>query len=134
MQRHVNLLGLLYLLGGGLSLLVAASLVILGLGAFVMTWTAPGENTRMAAALTGTAFSVVAVLIALWGAANALAGRALRRGAPKARLACLALAVLNMFLLPFGTALSVYTMWILMQQDAKRHFEADQTTRRVAGV
>ena len=127
MQRHLNLLGLLYLLGGGLSLLVAASLLILGLGAFVMAWTAPGENTRMAAGLTGTTFSLIAIIVALWGTANGYAGRALRRGAPRARAACLALAVLNMFLLPFGTALSVYAFWVLMQQEAKRQFEAGNT-------
>ncbi len=122
MQRHVNLVGLLYQLGGGLSLLVAASLLILALGAFTMAWTAPGENTSMAAGLTGAIFLVIALLVAIWGAANGYAGRALRRYVPRARLACLTLAVLNMFLLPFGTVLSVYAMWVLMQQDVKRLF------------
>jgi hypothetical protein len=120
MQRHIDLLGRLYVLGGGLSILVAASLLLLGLGAFTMTWTQASENTRLASGLTGVAFSSVALLVAMWGAANWLAGRSLRRGTPRGRLACLALAVVNLFLLPFGTALSVYAVWVLMHHESRR--------------
>ena len=121
MQRHIDLLGLLYMLGGGLSMLVAASLLLLGLGAFTMTWDT-ADNARLAAALTGVVFCVVALLLALWGLANGYAGRFLRSRAPRARLACLWLAVLNLFLLPFGTALSVYAVWVLMHHDSRREF------------
>lgn len=122
MQRHINLLGLLYVLGGALSALVAASLLLLGLGAFTMAWMPSGENAGLAPALAGTVFTVVALLLGGWGGANWLAGRALRRGAPKARLACLALSILNLFLLPFGTALSIYAIWVLMHHDSRRIF------------
>jgi len=128
MQRHLDLVGLLYAVGGGLSVLVAASLLVLGLGAFTMTWTQAGDNARLAAGLTGLVFTVVALLVALWGTANGLAGRSLRRGAPRARLACLALAVLNLFLLPFGTALSVYALWVLMHHESRRIFGASHTS------
>jgi hypothetical protein len=120
MQRHIRLLGLLYVVGGSLSVLVAASLLLLGLGAFTIAWSAPGESTRLAAGVTGLAFVAVSVALALWGGANAWAGQSLKRGSPRARLACLALAVLNMFLLPFGTALSVYAVWVLMHHDTRR--------------
>lgn len=121
MQRHIDLLGLLYVLGGGLSVLVAASLLLLGLGAFTMAW-GTADNAQLAAWLTGLVFSIVAVLLGMWGVANSYAGRSLRRGAPKARLACLTLAVLNLFLLPFGTALSVYAVWVLMHHESRRIF------------
>ena len=120
MQRHISLLGLLYIVGGGLSVLAASSLLILGLGAFTMAWTAGGDNTRLAALVTGTAFAAIAVALGLWGGANAWAGRALRRGAARARLVCLGLAVLNMFLLPFGTALGAYALWVLLHHESKR--------------
>jgi hypothetical protein len=119
MQRHIDLLGLLYMMGGGLSVLVAASLLLLGLGAFTMMWST-SDNARLAAGLTGVVFTVVAVLLAIWGLANGYAGRSLRNRVPKARLACLWLAVLNIFLLPFGTALSVYAVWVLMHHDSRR--------------
>ena len=120
MQRHIDLLGLLYMVGGFLSVLVAASLLVLGLGTFSIAWTAPGDNTALAAGVTATAFSLVALAVAAWGGANVLAGRALRRHSPRGRLACIALAVVNIFLLPFGTALSVYALWVLLHHQSRR--------------
>jgi hypothetical protein len=34
------------------------------------------------------------------------------------------LAVLNLFVLPFGTALAIYTFWVLLHDDARALFEA----------
>ena len=32
------------------------------------------------------------------------------------------LAVLNLFVLPFGTALAIYTFWVLLHNDARALF------------
>jgi hypothetical protein len=120
MRRHIDLLGLLYVVGGVLSVVAAASLLALSLGAFSIGRSAEGESAAFAAGVTGVAFASVALLMAAWGGANALVGRALRRFSPGARLACFALAVLNLFLLPFGTALSVYTVWVLLHPESRR--------------
>lgn len=119
MKRHIDLLGLLYIVGGALSVVAAASLMALALGAFSISAHA-ADQQAFAAKVTGLSFAVVALTLAAWGGANAVAGRALRRGSAGARLACFALAVLNLFLLPFGTALSVYTLWVLLHPESKR--------------
>ncbi len=122
MKRHIDLLGLLHMVGGALSLVAAASLLVLGLGAFSIGANAADDEAAFAARLTGAALIAVAALLSAWGGANVLAGRALRRGSPGARLTCFGLAVLNLFLLPFGTALSIYTLWVLLQPDSRRFF------------
>lgn len=120
MKRHIDLLGLLYIVGGALSVVAAASLFALALGAFSISGQEGDQQAAFAAHLTGLTFAVVALTLGAWGGANAAAGRALRRGSPGARIACFALAVLNLFLLPFGTALSVYTLWVLLHPESKR--------------
>ena len=40
----------------------------------------------------------------------------------RARLASLILAVPNLVLVPFGTALGVYTLWVLLNDDARQAF------------
>jgi hypothetical protein len=120
MKRHVDLLGLLYIVGGALSLVAAASLFVLSIGAFSLVVADGDEQAALAARLTGLALAVVALTLGAWGGANAWVGRALRRGAAWARLACFGLAVFNLFLLPFGTALSVYTLWVLLHQETRR--------------
>ncbi len=47
-------------------------------------------------------------------------GRALRRYRPWARLAALGLAVINVVLFPFGTALGAYACWVLLTDEGRR--------------
>lgn len=123
MTRHIDLLGRLYVLAGGLSAVVAAALVALGIGAIALVVDASSESARLAAEVTAGAFLVSALVLALWAAANALVGAGLRRRASRARLAALVLAVLDLFILPFGTALGVYGLWVLVHHDSRLEFE-----------
>lgn len=122
MTRHIDLLGRLYVLAGGLSALVAAALVALAIGAITLRVDATSEPARLAAEVAAGAFLVFALVLALWAVANTLAGRGLRRRAPWARLAGLVLAVLDLFILPFGTALGIYGLWVLVHHDSRREF------------
>jgi hypothetical protein len=122
-SKHIDLLGLLYVVAGALSALVAVSLLSLGLGAFTVAWGPVGERTGMAATLTGAVFVVVAIVLLAWAALCAWAGRGLRRRRPWARLATLALSVLHLFILPFGTALGAYSLWVLVHHEARQQFE-----------
>jgi hypothetical protein len=57
------------------------------------------------------------------------------RAAPsagKGRTAALLLGVMNLFVLPFGTALAIYTFWVLMHNDARAFFEAAHADRGVS--
>ncbi len=76
----------------------------------------------MTAAFTALLFVVFAVALGLGGWANAWAGRALRQHRPPGRTGALMLAVLNLFVLPFGTALAIYTFWVLLHNDARALF------------
>jgi hypothetical protein len=123
MSKHVDLLGLLYVVAGALSALVAVSLLSLGLGAFTIAWGPVGERSGMAATLTGATFILVAVVLLVWAGLCAWAGRGLRRRRPWARLITLALSVLPLFILPFGTALGLYSLWVLVHHEARQQFE-----------
>jgi hypothetical protein len=123
-QKHIDLVGLLYLLAGVLSALVAAAVFILGVGALTIVWWGRAQATPVAASVTAATFIIVAVLLLIWGAANAWAGRELRRGRrPFARLLALGLAMIHLFVLPFGTALGVYSLWVLLHHDSRARFE-----------
>jgi len=63
-------------------------------------------------------------LIALvWGGLHLFVGRTLRRRLPSARLMALGLAVGNLVLLPFGTALGGYACWVLLNEEGRHLFE-----------
>lgn len=121
MQKHLELVGLLYIMAALVTALVAVAVLILGFGALSIVWS---DGPQMAATVTGATFIVVAVLLALWGVVNAWVGRELRRGhRPVARLAGFGLAILHLFILPFGTALGVYGLWVLLHPETRARFE-----------
>jgi hypothetical protein len=125
MHRHVNVLGSLYLLWGALSLLVGLIMVMLALGAgTLITFVAAGRpGAQLAAELTAATFGVIAVVAVLWGAVHATTGAALRRYRPWSRPLGLALGVLNLTILPFGTALGIYALWVLLNNDGRALFQ-----------
>jgi mannose/fructose/N-acetylgalactosamine-specific phosphotransferase system component IIC len=122
MRSHVNLLGMLQLAWGAMGLLLGGSLLLLAAGAAAIARASPGDP--LTAALTALVFVVFAGALVASGCANAWAGQALQRHRPPARLATLALAVINLFVLPFGTALAIYAFWVLLNNDARALFEA----------
>jgi hypothetical protein len=124
MHRHVSLLGFLYLIWGGLSLLVGLILLMLAVGAGTLILDAAAERpgAGLAAELTAATFAVLAVVAGLWGALQAVCGAALRRHRPWSRPIGLALGVLNLTILPFGTALGVYGLWVLLNNEVRDLF------------
>jgi hypothetical protein len=125
MKSHVNLLGILQLTWGGMGLLLGASLLLLAGGAVAIARTTPGDP--LTASLTALLFLVFATALALGGWANAWVGRALRKHRSPGRTGALLLAVMNLFVVPFGTALAIYTFWVLLHDDARALFESNGT-------
>ena len=119
MRPHVQLLGLLQLAWGGMALLLAASLLLLAVGAAAIARTSGDAFT---ATFTALLFVIFAAALALGGWANAWAGRAVRQHRPAGRTGALGLSVVNLFVLPFGTALAIYTFWVLLHNDARALF------------
>lgn len=121
-RKHVELLGVLYVISGALSLLIGLSLLALAGGAFSIMTSAPTDRAELAAALTAISFVTIAGIAAAWGAVSVLAGLALRRHRPWARPVGLAVAVLDLFVLPFGTALGIYSLWVLLANQSRDLF------------
>jgi hypothetical protein len=122
-NAHVKLLGILQVVWGALGLLLGVSTVMLALGAMAVGMTSVGRE--IPAGVTAVAFGVCAAALIAAGAGNAWAGSAIRRRHATGRLAALALAVPNLFVLPFGTALGIYAMWVLLHDEARKMFVQD---------
>jgi hypothetical protein len=117
---HVKLLGILQLTWGAIGLLLGASTLMLAVGAVAVGMTTEGREVP--AGVTAVAFGVCAAILLAAGAGNAWAGSAIHRRHAPGRLAALGLAVPNLFVLPFGTALGVYAFWVLLHDESRRMF------------
>ena len=121
MRSHVTLLAMLHLAWGAMGLLLGASLLFLAVGAVAIARTAADDP--WGAVLTAGTFLVFAAALFAAGCANVWAGRGLRQHRAWARTLVLVLTVVNLFVLPFGTALAIYAFWVLLHNDARALFE-----------
>ena len=129
MERHVNLLGILASVWGALAMLVGVSMLLLATGAVVELLDPVGSGMGFAAGLTATVFALIGIFALLWGGAHAWAAVLLKRRVPLGRVLSLGLAVVNLLVLPFGTAFGAYVLWVLLTDEGRRLFEPTPTAQ-----
>ena len=137
MAAQVDFLGVLFVAWGLLTTLVGVSTLALGIGAVALITSAGrgGEGSQVAASLTAALFISLAVVAILWGAAHIIVGVPLRRHRPWARIMALTLGSVDLVLLPYGTALGVYALWLLLGEHGRSLFEKGSTLKpRASGI
>jgi hypothetical protein len=124
---EVDFLGVLFIVWGLLTALVGVSTLALGVGAVALIASASrgGGAGQVAAGVTAAVFTTLAVIAIVWGAAHVVVGVPLRRHRPRARIMALVLGSVDLLLLPYGTALGVYALWVLLSERGKHSFVAN---------
>ena len=117
---HIRMLGILWLAISALRLIPGFFLLAVALPLVPML---PNDMPYfMWAAIQG-----VTALLWINLFAGAVAGWALLARQPWARTAGILVGLLNLWDLPFGAALGVYTLWVLLPATAERELESPQT-------
>jgi len=120
-QSHLQMLGVLWIAYGGLKLLGAGGAL------FAANFILPNVHLPMEARFVPALVSVVGWGLMIAAVISIMAGWGLLQRAPWARLLGLILAFLALFNVPFGTAIGVYTLWVLLPEESGREWE--QTAR-----
>jgi len=110
MDVHVRVVGILHVVFGALTL-AAIVLVALFFSAFVALAQAEWPDIAVFASF-GAMLAVPFVVVAI---AQVIAAMCLLRGSVSARPWVLAVGVLGLLSFPLGTALGVYTLWVLLR-------------------
>ena len=124
MPSHVDFVGVLFIVWGLLTTLIGVSTLALGAAAMALMASASreGGGGGFAAGLTAAVFATLAILAIVWGTAHVVVGVPLRRRRPWARMLALMLGSVDLLLLPYGTALGVYALWVLLNERGKALF------------
>jgi hypothetical protein len=120
MRVHLDVLGWLHALAGAFGVLTGVSLLVLAIGTSVESG-APAARAGTVGTVAWT-LAVCGVVFLGTGLLMVAAGRAVLARRPGGRPAALWLAVVNLCVIPFGTALGIYTFWALLNDDARRAF------------
>lgn len=123
METHVKVLGVLYLVVSGLSLLVALFLILaIGGAAGIVGVTAEAQDAAIAIPVLGIAGTALGLMLLLLALPGLLTGWGLLTYSSWARILGIVLSALNLLNIPVGTALGLYGLWVLLNKDTERLF------------
>jgi hypothetical protein len=117
-QQHITILGWLYLVGHAIFLVVGVFVFVLLTGIGVATGEA---EARTVLGVVGTSVGLLLAALAIPGL---LAGYGLLAKKPWARILAIVVGVLGLVNFPIGTAIGLYTFWVLTQETAAEYFAA----------
>ena len=114
MQNHLTVVATLKIGLGALRLLIAAIAFVAVVGGGLIS----GDPD--ARAITTIVGSVIALALIPGAVARIIGGIALLMRKPWARVLVLILAVLDLLAIPMGTLVGIYTIWVLLQDEAQQ--------------
>ncbi len=116
MEQHIRIVAVLYIIFGVLGLAAAVVVLVAGVGAGFLS------QDRDAALAVGTCVTIAAIFIAVLSIPNLIAGIGLKNRRQWARILTIILSALNLFHFPLGTALGVYALWALLNEQSRSYF------------
>ncbi len=120
MQKHISVLGILYIVLSLLGILGAGITFVILIGSGLISGD-PEAITILS--IIGGVISGFILLVSIPGLVG---GIGLLRGYSWARILTLVLGFLNLLNIPFGTALGIYTIWVLFQEETIQIFQQTQ--------
>ena len=122
-REHIRLLGILWL---GLSALDG----LMGVACYIVANTVFNMGTYPERpAFLHPLLSLIATLMVVKAFAGFITGWALLRREPWARMIAVVLAFPSLFFnVPFGTALGIYTLWVLLPAESDEEYEKETRT------
>jgi len=131
METHVKVLGALQIALGSLSLLAAFVIMVVFIGGAGAVSVSGDPDVRIALpiiGITGTALVSFLVVVSLPSIITGIGLFGLR---PWARIAGIVLSILGLMMIPFGTIVGIYGIWVLFSKETERLFDAHASTPAV---
>jgi len=121
MEKHVNIVGILYIVLSVLGLLSAFILY------FALRLIGTFSEDDEANLVLSTIANIVTIVFITLSIPGLIGGIGLIRRKNWARILILIVSILNLFNFPFGTVLGIYAIWALVQPEIITCFETDNS-------
>ncbi len=123
MRDHVKILGILNMVWGGL-IVLAGGIVLLVFGGIAgFLGLSSGNDSVVAAPIMALIGLGIAFLVVLVGLPGIIGGWGLLNFKGWARILMIIVSILHLPTVPIGTALGVYGIWVLFNQETERLFQ-----------
>jgi hypothetical protein len=118
LEQHVTILGWLHIVGNLFFVLIGVFLF------FFLSSIGAVSGDPEAAVILGIVGTFIGGLLTVLGLPGIVAGFGLLGHKAWARYLAIVLGVLNLLNAPVGTVIGIYTLWVLMQEEAAPFFDA----------
>ena len=127
MERHIKLLGVLNIVWGSMGALTGLFLLAIFGGAFGIVGTALRETQTtfawpLIAAIGGAIAGAITIYLLILSVPSIVAGIGLINFKPWARTVGIVVSALHLIHIPFGTALGIYGLWVLVSRESEGCF------------
>ena len=122
MDTHVKVLGSLQIALGAMVLFGALVLVFVFGGVTSVMGASGDPDARVALPIVGITGMALVTCLAAVGVPSVIIGIGLIRLRPWARIAGMVISILSLMMIPFGTIVGVYGLWVLFSKDTERLF------------
>lgn len=122
-QHHAHLLGVLWLALSAFNAVGGLFLLILGSALFPHLHEMKGLPPDVPSGFLTSLFNTLGIIVLAKAACGFVAGWGLLQREAWARIVALVLAFISLFNIPFGTALGVYTLWVLLPSQPQQGYD-----------
>jgi hypothetical protein len=123
MEQHVKILGILHIVFGALGVLLAVVMLLLFGGiAGLIGANDYSRDAHISVPLLGGIGAIVFFVLLVLSLPALIAGVGLLQFRSWARILTIVISVLDLIHVPFGTALGIYGLWVLLSEGSERLF------------
>jgi hypothetical protein len=122
METHVKVLGALQVALGAMGLMAALLLVVVFGGAASIVSATDSPDASIALPIIGLTGAALVGFLVLLSLPEIIIGIGLLRHSPWSRIAGIVISIIGLMMIPFGTAIGVYGLWVLFSKETERLF------------
>ncbi len=122
MGKHIEILGWLYIVFGAIGLIAGIAFFLF----FASLAVLPDDPTGSGVLLLVGWF--IAGLFIVFSIPEIIGGIGLLKRQNWARILVIILGFLSLLEIPIGTAIGIYTLWVLLKEESARYFEGAPST------
>jgi hypothetical protein len=122
MDTHVKVLGALQIAFGAVGVMMAALMTFVFGGVAGIVGASGDPEAAFAVPIIGLTGTALVVFLLLTSVPSVVIGIGLLRLRPWSRIAGIVISIIALMMIPFGTVVGAYGLWVLFSKDTERLF------------
>jgi hypothetical protein len=122
MDTHVKVLGAIQVALGAMGVMLALLMIFVFGGAAGIVGASGDPEAAIAVPIIGLTGTALVIFLLMTSLPGVIVGIGLLRLRPWSRIAGIVISMISLVMIPFGTVVGVYGLWVLFSKDTERLF------------